>query len=339
MVVDHLERQRSRRRIVTNFLLANNVSVEIHQRNTAVLARKRQVVDDCIEQLLHALVLEGRTAQHRHQCACDRTFANAVFQHRRVELAGLDEVHERVVIQGECGFEHFFAQLRQICEPLVIGSGGEFKARGHVRHWHRFPLAVLVVRTPDVADAGNQVDHANELIVAADGNLAQQGIGTEALANALHAMGEVGTHAVHLVDVANARHVVLVREAPVRLGLRLHAGNAVEHHDSAIEHPQAAVHFDGEVHVPGGVDHVDLVTLPLRGYRRALNGDAALAFLLEVVGGSAAFTVFGVMHLDDLVLFPGVVQHPLGRRRFARVDVGDDADVPVELELLLPGHD
>jgi hypothetical protein len=45
------------------------------------------------------------------------------------------------------------------------------------------------------------------------------------------------------------------------------------------------------------------------------------------------------MNVNDLVLATGVIEHTLGGRRLARIDVGDDSDVAVELELFLPGHD
>ena len=79
---------------------------------------------------------------------------------------------------------------------------------------------------------------------------------------------EVGAELVHLVDEADARHVVLVGLAPDRLGLRLHAVLAVEHGDGAVEHAQGALDLDGEVDVAGGVDDVDLVVLPEAGRRR-----------------------------------------------------------------------
>ena len=60
---------------------------------------------------------------------------------------------------------------------------------------------------------------------------------------------EVGAHAVHLVDEAHAGHVVLVGLAPDVLGLRLDAGDAVEHGDGAVEHAERALDLDGEVDV------------------------------------------------------------------------------------------
>ena len=80
----------------------------------------------------------------------------------------------------------------------------------------------------------------------------------------LHREVEVGADLVHLVDEADARNVVLVGLPPDLLGLRLDAFLAVEHGDGTVEHPQAALHLDGEVDVPGGVDDVDLVVFPER---------------------------------------------------------------------------
>ena len=58
-------------------------------------------------------------------------------------------------------------------------------------------------------------------------------------------------------------HAVLVGLAPDRLGLRLDAGDAVEHGDGAVEHAQRALDLDGEVDVAGRVDDVDAVVVPV----------------------------------------------------------------------------
>ena len=79
---------------------------------------------------------------------------------------------------------------------------------------------------------------------------------------------EVGAEAVHLVDEAHARDVVLVGLAPDGLGLGLDAGDAVEHRDGAVEHAQRALDLDGEVDVAGRVDDVDPVVVPERRWWR-----------------------------------------------------------------------
>src|SRR6202034_138077 len=83
-----------------------------------------------------------------------------------------------------------------------------------------------------------------------------------------------------------------------------------------------ALHLDGEVDVPGGVDDVDLVVVPETGGGRGGDGDSALLLLLHPVHGGGA-----VVHLTDLVADTGVVEDALGRRRLAGVDVRHDSDV------------
>ena len=143
----------------------------------------------------------------------------------------------------------------------------------------------------------------------------------------VHAAHEVRARAVHLVHVADARHVVVVSQAPVRLRLRLHARHAVEHHDRAVEHAQRTVHFDGEVHVPGGVDDVDLLLAPERRDGRRLNRDAALLFLLHVVRRRRRLQILGVVDVDDRVLATRVIKDALGRGGLTGIDVRDDSDV------------
>ena len=339
LVVDDLERQRTGGSIVAHFLLADDLAVGIDHGDTAVLARIRQVVDHAVEQLLNALVAIGRAAENRHQLAADGALADALLEHDRIVLAGFQQAFEGIVIHGQRGFQKILAQLGQLVDPVVVDGRGKFEAGAQIFQRHRFPLAVLVVRNPDVSKAGDQIGHAAELVIAAERHLAQQRVGAQALADALHAVREVGTDAIHLVDVAQARNVVLVGQSPVGFGLRLDTGDAIEHHHGTVQHAQAAIHLDGEIDVSRGVDHVDLVTFPLGGNRRALDGDAALAFLLHVVGRGRTLAVLGVVNVDDLVLAPGVIQHALGGGGLARVDVGDDSDVAVELELFLPGHD
>ena len=133
---------------------------------------------------------------------------------------------------------------------------------------------------------------------------------------------EVGADAVHLVDVGDARHAVLVGLAPDGLGLRLDAGDRVEQRDRAVEHAQRALDLDGEVDVAGRVDDVDAVVAPVGGGRGGRDRDAALLLLLHPVHDGGA-----LVDLAHLVGAAGVVEDALGRRGLAGVDVGHDPDV------------
>mgnify|MGYP002476287701 CR=1 FL=1 len=102
----------------------------------------------------------------------------------------------------------------------------------------------------------------------------------------------------------------------------LYAGNAVKDHHAAIEDAQAALHLGRKIDVAGRVDDVHLIVLPASGDGRRLDRDAALPLLGHKVGHRRA-----LVHAAEAVRQAGVEQHPLGHRRLASVDVGDDADI------------
>jgi hypothetical protein len=160
------------------------------------------------------------------------------------------------------------------------------------------------------------------LAFQADRDLQHQRRGVEPVDHHLHAAEEVGAGAVELVDEAHAGNVVFVGLPPHVLGLRLHAGNAVVDRDRTVEHPQVALHLDGEVDVPRGVDDVDRVALPLDLGGGGSDGDAALLLLLHPVHDGSALVNF-----TDLVRDAGVEQDALSRRRLTGIDVRHDADI------------
>ncbi|MNT25684.1 hypothetical protein D3C72_1612150 [compost metagenome] len=117
------------------------------------------------------------------------------------------------------------------------------------------------------------------------------------------------------------------RLVPDRLGLRLYTVDRGEHRDRAVEYTQRALHFDGEVDVPGGIDQRQAVVLaaarrPMRLHGRRTDGDAALALDRREIGGGRA-----VMDFADTADLAGLPQQSFGERGLAGVDVGDDAQV------------
>ena len=172
-----------------------------------------------------------------------------------------------------------------------------------------------------------------EVALGADRQLDRHRVRAEAVDHRLHALVEVRADAVHLVDVGDARDVVLVGLAPDGLGLRLDAGDRVEQRDRAVEHAQRALDLDGEVDVAGRVDDVDAVVVPLAGGRGRGDRDAALLLLLHPVHRRGA-----LVDLADLVGAAGVVEDALGRRRLAGVDVRHDPDVAGLFEWELAWH-
>src|SRR5690606_814870 len=230
-----------------------------------------------VEHCLHALVLEGTATEHRGHGHVDRALADVAHDLGLGERIGIGEVllHERVIALGH--------GLDELGAPFGHGLL-ELLRNGHLGPGH-----ALVLLVPDHAAVVHQVHHALEVGFGADGHLQGDGVGTKALLDLLHHVEEVGAAAVHLVDEADAGHLVLVGLAPHGLALGLHTSHGAEQRHGTVQHAQAALHLHGEVHVARGVDQVDLVGLPAvlpRGGRGgAGDGDTALLLLLHPVHG------------------------------------------------------
>src|SRR3954452_17023813 len=194
------------------------------------------------------------------------------------------------------------------------------------RHVGLVELVAEVV-APDERLHPDQIDHAEEGVLGADRDLDRDSLDAEPLADHVDVAPEVGAGAVKLVDEADAGHAIAIGLPPDRLGLGLDTGDAVEHDHRAVEHAEASLHLHGEVHVPGRIDDVDAVVVPEAGGCRGGDRDAALLLLGHPVHGGRA-----LMDLTELVDLLRVEEDPLGDGRLARVDMGDDSDVPRSCE-------
>lgn len=176
--------------------------------------------------------------------------------------------------------------------------------------------------------AGDGADHAVQQVLDADARLA--GDAQHVLGLAADQGGQLGRVAVRirggqvdLVEHGDDLQLVLHGEVEVRQGLGLDALGGVHQQDRALACGQRAGDLIGEVHVPGGVDHVQGVVHPVHGPGHAhglgLDGDAALTLDVHAV------QVLGlhVARLHDA----GGLQHAVRQRGLAVVDVGDDAEV------------
>ena len=276
--------------------------------------RARQVVDDGVEQRLHALVLEGGAEQDRRDGDVERRRAERAPEHVRRDRGLVFEIglQQLVVVVGD-RVDQLVVVLVRLLEQL----------RRDLAHVHVLAEVVLVGDRPHL----DQVDDAAEVLLRADRQLHRNRARAEAVDHGLHRGEEVRARAVHLVHERDARNLVAVGLAPDGLGLRLDARDRVEDRDRAVEDAQASLHLDRKVHVPGRIDNVDAKVPPERRRRGRRDRDPALLLLRHPVHDRCA-----LVDLAHLVGAAGVVEDPLGRRRLARVDVGHDPDVADALE-------
>src|SRR6266513_1176405 len=322
LVTHDLERQRGERRVVGRRPLLRRLGVRVDPLHRRDVEGRRQVVDDRVQQRLDALVLERRAADHGEELQRDRALADG-----RADLVGADRLapdvlpHEVLVHLGE-RLDHLLPVLLRLL-PQVRGDLD-------------LPVLLaerLVVLVPDERRLVDEVHEPTVLVLTAHRDLDRHRMGAEPVAQHVEALVVVGADPVHLVDVDEPRHAVLVRLTPDGLGLGLDARHRVEDRHGAVEDAERALHLDGEVHVARSVDDVDPAVPPEAGRRRRRDRDAALLLLDHPVHRRRA-----LVHLADLVRTPGVVEDALRRRRLAGVDVGHDADVARLFQRVLPFH-
>ncbi len=269
----------------------------------------RQVVDHGVQQVLHGLVLEGGTEQHR-----DRLQAQGGGAHRLLHeafgnvLLFQEQFHDLVVQLGQV-----LDQLLAVQQGLLAQVGGDFLGLDAGAG----ELAVVAVGLH-----GDEVDHPGEIFLAAQGQLQRQRQHVEFVLDLADHVEKVGADAVHLVDVSDPGDVVLGRLAPDLLGLGLDAADAAQDDDGPVEHAQRALDLGGEVDVAGGINDVDAVVVPEAGGGGGGDGDAALLLLLHPVHDGGA-----VVDLAHLVGHAGIVQDPFGGGGLAGVDMRHDADI------------
>ena len=148
------------------------------------------------------------------------------------------------------------------------------------------------------------------------------GVGTEILVHLGHHVGEVGAGAVHFIDEGDAGHAVLVGLVPDGFALGLHAADSAEDSDHPVDDTQRAFHLDGEVHVAGSVDEVDLVVVPVGSDGGRGDGDATLLLLLHKVHRSLS-----VVSLTDLAFHAGEKEDTFRNGGLTGIDMGGNTDI------------
>ena len=137
--------------------------------------RRRQKVDDGVEQRLHALVLEGRTAQHRQHAARDRRLAQRRLEALDRDLFAVEEhLEQLVVLLGD--------RLDQFADATSSRSSRSSPSTSS---------SVSIVE-PSIVGVDDllhreEVDDALEIVFGADRHLNRNGVRAEALANLVDA--------------------------------------------------------------------------------------------------------------------------------------------------------
>ena len=136
--------------------------------------------------------------------------------------------------------------------------------------------------------------------------------------------------AIDLIDDDNGFQVILKRFAQNETGLGLRTVMRVDNEQNAIDHFHDAFDFTAEIGMPGGVDNVDAVIIPLKSGILRANRDSFFAF--EVHRIHHAFLDFLIRSKSSRL-----TQELIHERGLAVIDVCDDRYVADVLHERVPG--
>ena len=127
---------------------------------------------------------------------------------------------------------------------------------------------------------------------------------------------------IQLVDEKQRWQAEFAALAPDRFGLRLHPAHPVQHDHAAVQHPHGPLDLDGEIHMAGRINQLNLMIAPRQPGHGGGDGDAVYLLFGQIIHVGRAF-----MDFANLVGRAGVIQHSLGERGLAGVHMGGDADI------------
>ena len=320
-IVHDFEGEQRHRRVVlrlTNDFFAFLVRVDALNRGN--VERRRQIVDNCVEQRLHALVLEGRAAKNRIESAGDHSLADHALQGRNIWLFAVEECGQNFVVEFDGGFNQLLAIFLRLFDKVGRDIDG-------------LELGTERFVVPKIGLHDHEIDHADEIAFFADRKLDRDRLCAETLHDVIEALVEVGPGLIHLVGENDARNLVLVALTPDGFGLRFNALVAVENDNGTVEHAQRTLDFNREVNVAGSIDDVQALLVPVSCRRSRRNGDATLLLLLHPIHRRGTF-----VHFADFVALAGIIKDALGGRGLAGVDMRHDTEVAVISDWMLARH-
>ena len=231
-----------------------------------VLGRRRQVVDDRVQQPVRAQPRGRDAAGDREDVAGVRALLERVDDLVVGDLLALEiALHQRLGVLRDLVHQLLAVLLRLVGErvrdrDLAAGALGGVRVGLHV----------------------HEVDQAVELVLCADRDLGGHDVRPEGVLERVQRAEEVGPLAVEHVHVDQPGDVQLLRALPQPARRDLDAHHAVDDEDGRLAHPQCTQRISDEARFTRRVDQVDLRVAPLEGGQR--RGDGHAAGLLVLVG-------------------------------------------------------
>ena len=272
-------------------------------RSPRAVARRRRQVDQRVEHLAHAEVVDRRAEEHRRLAGrrgtASRSNGGAASRTSSISSLGLlvlacRSARRRPGCRGRRG-----SRRRRGRGPRPARTRASARSRRSITPWKTLPMPTGQVKGTTAMPSSRSISS-----ISASGSCTSRSI--------LLTKVRIG--------VLRARQTC---EQPPRL--RLDAVGRVDHHQRRVDRGQHAVGVFGEVLVAGRVEQVDDAVAVLHLHHRRGDRDAALLLDLHPVGGGVARGLARLHRAGDLDR-AGEQQQLLGQRGLARVGVGNDGE-------------
>ena len=313
-----LECQCTKRLVIVR--LANELvtAVRTGTEDLRRIHRRRQVCTNGIKHRLYTFVLERRTTNNREHLHREGTLADS---HTYLILRDCSRIVKiflhQSIIKLRDGLEHLVAPFLCLCNKVS-------------RNILNRILSTHSLIMPDDCFHTNEINHALECFLCSNRNLDCTRSSSKHLFDLANYIKEVGTRTVHLVHVADTRHIILISLTPNSLRLRLYTTHRAQRHHSTVQDTQRTLYLYGKVHVTRSVYQVDFVfiacVVPESGSSSRGDSDTTLLLLLHPVHRSST-----VVYLTDLVCQTRVEQDTLRSSCLTGIDVCHDTDVAIQM--------
>ena len=264
----------------------------------------------------------GGEAQELFQERFDAEVGERAAEEHGGELAGAHCIEVELVA---CAVE----QLNVVDEVRVVRFSDKVGKRGVAKLGLDFRNFLGCVGVPVALEgddaAGLAVEHAAEVLPAADRPVHRVGADAEHCLDLLHEVERVARLAVELVHECEDGDMTQRAHLEELLRLCLDALCAVDDHDRGVRSHECAVGVFRKVLVAGGIEDVHAIAVIGELQHRGGHGDTALLLDVHPIGHGvlrAGLAFDRACGLDAA----GVEQELLGEGRLARVGVRDDGE-------------
>ncbi len=155
--------------------------------------------------------------------------------------------------------------------------------------------------------------HAMEIGANAQGDVQQDALRAEDLADAFQKGGEVDVIGIHLVEDEHPGQPGLVGLGEDAAGVDFDAGLGVDHDGRRIDPPQGPDGLADEIGVARGVEHVEVLAGVVEKHRFGFDGVAVRSFFLVEIADAGP-----LIHAGRPVHHAGEGQHAIDQGRLAR---------------------